>query len=148
MTVGSTEPLRTNTQGARWNPPGVEVLYCSLDRDAAIAEVEYLLSLQPVPVLAQRVVSQLRVDLSGVIDLSRSESIEPLGWSLDDLTSTDWALTQKIGSAVEFLGASGLLVPSARVDATNLVILVRNNTTSDVIHVVETVPATKGPIDR
>lgn len=140
VTIGSTEPLQTNTRGARWNPPGIEVLYASLDRNAAIAEVEHLLSQQPVPVRAPRVVSQLRVQLSRVVDLSRPELIEPLGWSIEDLTREDWTLPQKIGSAVEFLEVSGLLVPSARADATNLVVLMKKQSTNDIIHVVETVP--------
>lgn len=32
-----TRPLRPNERGARWNPPGTEALYCSLDADTAIA---------------------------------------------------------------------------------------------------------------
>jgi RES domain-containing protein len=138
VTVGATEPLLTNTRGARWNPRGVEVLYTSLHRDAAIAEVEHLLSQQPVPVRAKRVVSQLRVQLSKVVDLSKPEFIEALGYSIDDVTRDGWVLTQKIGSAAEFLEATGLLVPSARADATNLVILMKNQSANDLVDVVGT----------
>jgi RES domain-containing protein len=140
VTVGAKEPLHTNTRGARWNPPGVEVLYTSLERNSAIAEVEHLLSRQPVLVRAPRFISQLRVQLSGVADLSRAESIEPFGWSIEDLTGEDWTLPQRIGSAVEFLEVSGLLVPSARADTTNLVVLMKNQSANDVVQVIETIP--------
>jgi RES domain-containing protein len=139
VTVGQTSPLRTNSRGARWNPPGVEVLYASLDQVAAMVELEHLLSQQSVTVKAPRFVSKLEVNLASVMDLSREDLIEPLGWSTKSLTSESWLLPQKIGAAAEFLQVSGLLVPSARAGATNLVVLMKNQSAKDIVRLVDTV---------
>ena len=137
VTVGATEPLRFISRGARWNPAGVDALYASLDRDAAVAELEFLLAAQPRPVLEARVVSRLSIKLSAVIDLSRAECFEPFGWKLEELTGNSWSITQHVGAAVEFLGVGGLLVPSARATATNLVVLQKNQSTSDELTISE-----------
>ena len=42
-----TSVLRPNQRGARWNPPGTEALYCSLDPATAAAEIDHLFSVQP-----------------------------------------------------------------------------------------------------
>jgi RES domain-containing protein len=138
VTVGTTEPLQTNTRGARWNPPDVEALYTSLIAEAALAEVEHLLSKQPVRVLVPRYVSRLSLRLSRVVDLSRTDVIEEFGWSLDDLSGEDLSLPRKIGSAIEFLGVPGLLVPSARTDTTNLVLFMKNHGATESVEILET----------
>jgi RES domain-containing protein len=81
----STPPLRPNTLGARWNPPGVEALYCSLSRAAAGAELEYLAGRQSVPIRKRRVVHELEVSLSRVADLRDLSVLEPLGYERNDL---------------------------------------------------------------
>ena len=45
-----TDALRANIRGGRWNPPEVEVVYCSLDSRTATAEVDHLIARQPVPI--------------------------------------------------------------------------------------------------
>lgn len=45
-----TSVLRPNQRGARWNPSGTEALYCSLDPATAAAEIDHLVSVQPVPI--------------------------------------------------------------------------------------------------
>jgi RES domain-containing protein len=141
VTVGGAEPLRANIRGARWNPRDVEALYASLDRAAAIAETEHLLSLQPIRVAAPRMVSKLSVRLSRLVDLSGAEPIHSLGLKVEDLTGEDWTLPQRIGSAVEFLQIPALLVPSARAKAVNLVLLMKNQSIGDSVQLVETLPA-------
>ena len=47
--------------------------------------------------------------------------------------SDDWQASQLIGSAVVWLGCSGLLVPSARVRGENLVIFENNMMSSDTV---------------
>ena len=148
VTVGQTLPLQSNSRGARWNPPGVDVLYASTDQATAIAEIEHLLSLQPIKVTAQRHLSRLDVTLSRLIDLSKPEYLEPLGWSVANLTGDDFRLPQLIGAAAEFLQVSGLLVPSARTTAANLVVLMKNQTSADVVSLVQTAPIpTESPIE-
>jgi RES domain-containing protein len=140
VTIGDTPVLRTNTGGARWNPPEVEVLYSSLNRDAAIAEVEFRLNQQPIPVRTVRRVSRLRVKLARVIDLSTAEAAESIGHTLSELAADDLTIAQRIGAAIEWLEIGGLLVPSARFIATNLVVYMKNFTPpSDLLDVEETV---------
>jgi len=40
-------PDKANGRGARWNPPGTDALYASLERDTAIAEAEHQMAMQP-----------------------------------------------------------------------------------------------------
>jgi RES domain-containing protein len=138
VTVGETDILQANTRGARWNSAGVEALYCSLDRNAAIAEVEHLLSRQSVPVLRQRKVSRLHVKLGKVVELSGEGAAATLGYETTDFVSDDVTIPAHVGAAVEWLGHGGLLVPSVRYAATNLVILIKSQTKTDVIDVMET----------
>lgn len=121
-TTGNSPILRPNVLGARWNPPDVEALYCSLDRDAAIAELEHLLGRQPVPVKAQRKVSRIRVKLNRVADLSSEAAIQSLGYEIADIGMDDHSLPNHLGAAVDWLRIPGALVPSLRFDAVNLVI--------------------------
>lgn len=136
ITISSALPLTPSTRGARWNPPGVEALYASLDRDAAIAEVEYLLSNQPRIVRKPRIALELKVRLSSVIDLSTADSMAAFGWTRDHLTNENLTLPQKIGAAAEFLEVGGLFVPSARSMATNVVMLTKYHKTADVVEII------------
>lgn len=49
-----TDVLRANIRGARWNPPEVEALYCSLQSRTAAAEIDHLINRQPVPIRTPR----------------------------------------------------------------------------------------------
>jgi RES domain-containing protein len=136
-TVGDTPVLRTNTYGGRWNKQGSEAFYCSLAPEVAIAELDYLLGRQPVPVRAVRRVSRLHVLLGRVLDLSSDAAIESLGFAGRDLALEDsYSAPQHIAAAAEWLGIAGLLVPSARHQGTNLVVLVKNLTPQDVLDVL------------
>lgn len=42
-------PDRANTRGARWNPPDIAAIYTSFERETALAEAEYYLSLNTPP---------------------------------------------------------------------------------------------------
>jgi RES domain-containing protein len=74
----------------------VEALYASVSRECAIAEVDYAIAQQPVLSQKPRVISELQLRLSSVIDLSTAQAIETLGWSQSQLTAENWALPQKI----------------------------------------------------
>jgi RES domain-containing protein len=67
--LGDVAPLRANTRGARWNPPDVSALYTSLERETAIAEGDFLLSLQPVRPSVTRWIVQIQVTLQRVIEI-------------------------------------------------------------------------------
>lgn len=125
--------LRANVGGARWNPRATEALYCSLQYQTATAEVDYIVTRQPVRRTRDRITYKLDVRLSRVADLRDLTLLEPCGLEAERLMSDDWQASQLIGSAVVWLGCSGLLVPSARVRGENLVIFENNMMSSDTV---------------
>jgi RES domain-containing protein len=109
--------------GARWNEPNFAAIYTSCERETALAEAEYYISLQPVRPRAKRTLFTIHVSLSKVIDLTSAGLLAQLGITDDILASIDHAPCRTIGGAVNWLGHAGLLVPSARRrGGTNLVI--------------------------
>jgi RES domain-containing protein len=125
-TIGTTDPLRSNTRGARWNPAGVEALYCSTSAKGAEAELRYLLGRQSIDVTRPIEVVRIKARLARVCRVVDVAALASVGVSLDALTETDWNLPQTIASAADWMGLPGLLVPSARLADPNLVILVNH----------------------
>jgi len=99
----------------------VEALYCSLLAETAAVEVDYLVSLQPVPISRRRRV-ELRVELTRVVDLRDPTPLTSFGFETKDFVGRAHGASRLIGGAVSWLGCSGLLVPSARHSGANLVI--------------------------
>lgn len=116
-------PERINTGGARWNPPGVGAIYTSLERDTAVAEGEHMIAAQPRRIFRRRVLYELEVDVANVVDLSDPHLLASVGLSADAIHSDDHGACQRVGGAVAWLGRGGIIVPSARADSGNLVIL-------------------------
>jgi RES domain-containing protein len=119
---GTYPPSRENTGGARWNPRGVAAIYSSLERDTALAEAAYRMSLEPFRPRAKRTVYRIGVRLNHLVDISDRSVLAQLGVTEVDLSADDFSACQKVGGAVAWLGNDGLLVPSARAAGTNLVI--------------------------
>jgi RES domain-containing protein len=128
---GSHPPARVNTGGARWNVPGLAAIYTSCERETALAEAAYQISLQPVRPRAKRTLFTIRVSLQNVIDLTATNLLPRLGITDDVLLGIDHQPCRTIGAAVNWLGHDGLLVPSARRrGGTNLVIFQQEPATS------------------
>lgn len=124
---GSHPPARPNVSGARWNPPETEAIYSSCERETALAEAEYYLSLQPLRPKARRTLYTVRVAITFVVDLTRTELLYSLRPSSRAVPDSDFSASQIIGGAVAWLGYGGLLVPSVRRQSgTNLVIFQRD----------------------
>jgi RES domain-containing protein len=133
---GAHPPVRSNTNGARWNAPSVEAIYASCERETALAEAEYYISLQPLRPKAKRVLYTIRVSLKNVIDLTAPDLLPRLGITDDVLSGPNHEPCSLIGSAVIWLGHDGLLVPSARrAGGTNLVIYLQDPS-EDAFHVM------------
>jgi RES domain len=128
----STDPLAFSVNGGRWAPPArdgadVPVLYTSLARDGALAEVvSYLTLLTPLPLSRPLKVSRLSVSTSKTLRLARV-SLEGLGVDMARYGERDYPLTQSIGAALAFLGLDGLVAPSARWPCDNLMIYQSNH---------------------
>jgi RES domain-containing protein len=121
--VNDFPPTLQNTAGARWNPRDVAAIYASLERDAALAEANHRLSLEPLrPRVSRRTIYELRVELADVVDLSATGALADVGVGDEQLRDFDFSVCQLVGGAVAFLGHDGLIVPSARFSGLNLVI--------------------------
>ncbi len=126
------DSMAPSISGGRWAPPpkdtpGIYVLYSSLERDGAIAEVASLLAnLTPIPGPRPIKVTRLAVATAQTLHLARA-NLTTLGVDLTRYGERDYAQTQKIGAAVAFLGLDGLIAPSARWSCDNLMIFTENH---------------------
>lgn len=138
QTIGNREPLFPNSRGARWNPPGIDALYCALSEDGAAREVAHLFEAEPVLSSLPRKMSRISVRLRQVADL-RNDALSPsVGVVEENLLADDWKSSAPVGAAAAWLGLGGLLVPSARHGDGNLVVFVNNLDPDDLVEVVAT----------
>lgn len=137
-----TDPTAPSISGGRWAPPprgdaGVSVLYTSLERDGAIAEVAaFLADLNPVPGPRPVKVTRLSVTATRTLRLARA-NLEAFGVDLARYGERDYGRTQEIGAALEFLGLDGLLAPSARWRCENLMIFTLNHAVGERLEAVD-----------
>lgn len=124
--LGDFPPERPNVRGARWNPSEVPALYTSLDKATAIAEGDYRLSLEPVPIRLGRTIYEVEVSLVSLIDLTIEGLLSEFGLGPDEMRSDDLRACREVGGTVAELGHDGLLVPSVRRKGTNLVVFTDN----------------------
>lgn len=108
---------------ARWSPGTFEVLYTSMEKSGAIAEVHFRLASQPVfPSKVIYQAAQLQVSAQKTIQLLDTELFGALNVDKSSFAKFDYLRTQEIGDAAQFLGFDGLIVPSARAPTRNLVL--------------------------
>lgn len=111
--------------GARWDPGTFDVLYTSLEREGALAEIQFHLSRQPVfPSKLRSVLHRLTVKTRRTLKIADLEALESLGISRATYRSLSYERCQEIGDAAQFLGFDGILAPSARWPCHNLVLFV------------------------
>ena len=118
------EPLRGAAAHGRWSASGeFEVLYTSLVSEGAFAEISYRLSLQPVwPSRIEHEIHMIEVHTERNLRFADTASLAPLGVDVARYRNFDYAATQAIAAAANFLGFDGLIVPNARFACSNLVI--------------------------
>lgn len=134
-TRNSLKPDTASTSGGRWMPPDrTPVLYTSVTREGALAEISYRqASLNPVPT-KPILLHQLSISIRNCVRLTKVD-LERLGVMTKDYPSLNYVRTQEIGDAIALLGHGALLVPSARWDVENLVIFESCLTDGDTIEV-------------
>jgi hypothetical protein len=122
VTRKGRDPLRGSSASGRWGAPGeLEVLYTSEQRDGALSEVGYRLSLEPVwPSLIQHEIHVLAVKTNRMLRLVDTAELERLGVDILRYETFEYGATQAIAAAAHFLEFDGLLVPSARFACNNL----------------------------
>ncbi len=118
------DPLRGSSANGRWGAPGeLEVLYTSEQRDGALAEVGFRLSLEPVwPSLIQHQIHVLAVRAERALRLLDMRELANLGVDISRYETFEYGATQAIAAAAHFLEFDGMLVPSARFACSNLVL--------------------------
>jgi hypothetical protein len=126
VTRKGREPLRGAAANGRWSRSDeFEVLYTSLERDGALAEIGYRLSLEPVwPSRIEHEVHAIDVAAERILRFADTASLAPLGLDIARYRTFEYSATQAIAAAAHFLEFDGLIVPNARFDCVNLVIFV------------------------
>ena len=116
------DPLAASFSGGRWmRRDGAGVLYTSLEREGALAEISFHWSqLNPHPTKAV-VLHTLRVVAHRTLKLMRAD-LATLGLPEGAYSGVNMPRTQEIGAAVEFLGCDGLIAPCARWACDNLIL--------------------------
>ena len=126
------DPTAPSISGGRWAPPpgdgpGVYVLYTSLDRDGAIAEVaSFLAQLTPIPGPRPIKLTRLAATTARTLRLAFAD-LTRLGVDPAQYGERDYRRTQRIGAALAVLGIDGLIAPSARWSCENLMIFGENH---------------------
>lgn len=117
------DPTAGGPSQSRWCNGSFDVLYASLEKDGAVAEIEALLALQPVaPSKARWIPHRLKVVAAKVLRLPDLAALDRLGVDTGRYAERDYRRTQGIADAAFFLGYDGLIAPSARWGCPNLVL--------------------------
>lgn len=102
------------------------MLYTSLEREGALAEVSFHWSQLTPPPSKPVALHRIAVRVNGVLQLTESDLVE-LGVERSRLATINYDRTQAIGAAAAFLGNNGLIVPSARWQCDNLILFTNDN---------------------
>lgn len=101
--------------GGRWNPPNlVSTIYLSQPRTACVAEFHRMAQGQargPSSFLP-RTVHRINVTDLLVVDLT-GDGLGDVGLDINDIGADDRSPCQLVGEAAHFLGAAGVVAPSA-----------------------------------
>jgi hypothetical protein len=137
----SVDPTAPSITGGRWgmppnDDPGTSVLYTSLVREGALAELcSFLADLTPIPKARPIKVSRLKLTASRVVSLSMNE-VGKLGVEKSRFGERDYRRTQEIGAALSFLEYDGLIAPSARWKCNNLTLFCANHEITETLDVI------------
>jgi len=117
------DPLSPSPSHSRWCNGTFDVLYTSLTMDGAIAEIDALLSLQPVfPSKMRWRVFEIAAIAPRTLYLADFAALANLGVDVARYRDRNYSRSQEIADVASFLGFDGLIVPNARWDCNNLVL--------------------------
>ena len=118
------DPMRGSTANGRWGAAGeFEVLYTACDRDGALAEIGYRMSLEPIwPSKLRHEVHKINVALDRVLDLTDFAFLARLGIHESSYEGHRYEVEQSVSAAARFLEFQAILVPNARYSGNNLVV--------------------------
>ncbi len=124
ITRAGRDPIRGSAANGRWTPDdGAEVLYTSVERDGALAEIGFRLALEPVwPSRVRHEIHEIKVRTTQTLRVADVGGLAAFGVDIVRYASFDYTATQALAAAAHFMAFDGLLVPSARHRSHNLVI--------------------------
>ena len=137
----SADPLAASSTGGRWamsvaEDGGFPILYASLEKDGAVAEIaSYLMLLDPMP-RKPIMLHELAVSTSHTLRLLRGD-LTDLGVDMAKYGERNYKQTQIIGAVINFLNCDGLIAPSARWSCENLMIFPENHGLQDKLETVQ-----------
>jgi hypothetical protein len=132
------DPILGAPSLSRWCNGTFDVLYTSLEREGAIAEIHALLSMQPVfPSKIRFYVHRIAVTAQRTLRLADLPTLGKLGVDVNRYRERDHSRVQPIADAAYFLGFDGLIAPSARWECLNAVLFTDRISPSE-IHAAET----------
>ena len=131
------DPTLFFSGGNRWDDGTFDVLYTSLLREGALAEMRFHLS-RGQPVIPSKIrfrLHELEIKVDGVLDLTQAELLARVGINMGNFGRPpylerhgEYEACQKVAEAVHFLGSdapedpSAILVPNSRHESENLVL--------------------------
>jgi hypothetical protein len=131
-------PTLGHRSSSRWCDGTFDVLYTSLERDGAIAEIHEYLNLQPVfPSKPSWSCFELGVRSPRTLRFADLSALKRLDVDSDTYGQRRYERTQAIADAAFFLGFDGLIAPSARWRCDNLVLFTTNSAPEDIEIVAE-----------
>lgn len=128
---GDRDPLLGSAAGGRWDDGTFDVFYTSMERDGALAELNFhVMRGQPIfPSKMEFRLYELSVSLRRALRLVDTERLKALALEATKFGSLDYERKQEeyprmqeIGEAAHFLEFDGLVVPSARWTCHNVVL--------------------------
>ncbi len=142
VTRAGRDALMGSTAPGRWSPgEDAPVLYTSLERDGALAEIGFRLSLEAIwPSRLMHEVHRIEASTERTLRFLDVTALEPLGVDPARWLGFDYASTRAIASTAHFLEFDGLIVPSARAACANLVVFLTNLGQDNALAVRETRP--------
>jgi hypothetical protein len=127
------DPTLGSPSRSRWCNGQFDVLYTSMERDGAIAEIHALLSLQPVfPFDMRWDCYELKVRSPKTLRIADLPALEKLGVDTARYEERRYDRTQSLADAAFFLGFDGLIAPSARWACRNLMLFTSRLAPTDV----------------
>jgi RES domain-containing protein len=142
VTRAGRDALMGSTGPGRWSPgEDPPVLYTSLERDGALAEIGFRLSLEAIwPSRLVHEIHRIEVSTGRTLRFLDVTALEPLGVDPARWQGFDYESTRAIAAAAHFLEFDGLIVPSARAACANLVVFLTHLTLDRTLSVRETRP--------
>jgi len=125
------DPCQCSSSGGRWDDGTFDVLYTSLERDGAIAEMNFHLS-KGQPVFPSRVryeLHELKFQLNKALRFESLADLEKLGVKISQFGKLQYAdreaeypTLQELAEVAHFLERDGIIVPNARWNCLNAIL--------------------------